>query len=197
MSKSITYRFISKLGINLSSGEYENITLIGAIRRGLSGYFKTILLKYCMYSVLLSPLNYRLIRPYLWKKMGCKVGKNVFIGYGVWLDFNYAHLIEIGDNVHITNMCLLLCHQRDIDQYAVGDDSSSLPYKKDKIIIEDGVMIGMNTTIMPGVRIGKGSIIGAKSLVVEDIPSWAIAAGNPAKIIKKIIQIIFQFFRVQ
>ena len=186
MSKSITYRFISKLGINLSSGEYENITLIGAIRRGLSGYFKTILLKYCMYSVLLSPLNYRLIRPYLWKKMGCKVGKNVFIGYGVWLDFNYAHLIEIGDNVHITNMCLLLCHQRDIDQYVVGDDSSTLPYKKDKIIIEDGVMIGMNTTIMPGVRIGKGSIIGAKSLVVEDIPSWVIAAGNPAKIIKSI-----------
>ena len=186
MAKSITYRFISKLGINLSSGEYESITFIGAIRRALSGYFKTILLKYCMYSVLLSPLNYRLIRPYLWKKMGCKVGKKVFIGYGVWLDFNYAHLIEIGDNVHITNMCLLLCHQRDIDQYAVGDDSSTLPYKKDKIIIEDGVMIGMNTTIMPGVRIGKGSIIGAKSLVVDDIPPWTVAAGNPAKIIKSI-----------
>ena len=108
MAKSITYRLISKLGINLSSGEYQDITLIGAIGRGLSGYFKAILLKYCMYSVLLSPLNYRLIRPYLWKKMGCKVGKKVFIGYGVWFDFNNAHLIEIGDNVHITNMCLLL-----------------------------------------------------------------------------------------
>ena len=101
MAKSITYRFISKLGINLSSGEYESITFIGAIRRGLSGYWKTMLLKYCMYSILFSPLNYRLIRPYLWKKMGCKVGKKVFIGYGVWFDFNYAHLIEIGDNVHI------------------------------------------------------------------------------------------------
>ena len=118
--------------------------------------------------------------------MGCKVRKKVFIGYGVWLDFNYAHLIEIGDNVHITNMCLLLCHQRDIDQYSVGDDSSTLPYKKDPIIIEEGVMIGMNTTIMPGVRIGKGSIIGAKSLVVDDIPPWTVAAGNPAKIIKNI-----------
>ena len=186
MAKSITYRLISKLGINLSSGEYQNITFIGAISRGLSGYFKTILLKYCMYSVLLSPLNYRLIRPYLWKKMGCKVGKKVFIGYGVWFDFNYAHLIEIGDNVHITNMCLLLCHQRDIESYFVGDDASTLPYKKDKIIIEDGVMIGMNTTIMPGSRIGKGSIIGANSLVVGDIPPWTIVAGNPAKIIKNI-----------
>ena len=186
MAKSFTYRLISKLGINLSSGEYKDITFMGAIKRGLSGYFKSFLLKYCMYSVVLSPLNYRLIRPYLWKKMGCKVGKKVFIGYGVWFDVNNAHLIEIGNNVHITNMCLLLCHQRDIDQYKVGDDSSVLPYIKDKIILEDGVMIGMNTTIMPGVRIGKGSIIGANSLVVRDIPSWVIAVGNPAKIIRNI-----------
>ena len=186
MSKSITYRIISKLGINLSSGEYENITFLGAVSRGLIGYFKMILLKYCMYSVFLSPFNYRLIRPYLWKKMGCKVGKKVFIGYGVWLDCNHANLIEIGDNVHITNMCLLLCHQRDLDNYFVGVDASSLPYKRNKIIIEDGVMIGMNTTIMPGVKIGKGAIIGAKSLVINDIPSWTMAAGNPAKVIKNI-----------
>lgn len=186
MSKSITYRIISKLGINLSSGEYENITFLGAVRRGLIGYFKTILLKYCMYSVFLSPFNYRLIRPYLWKKMGCKVGKKVFIGYGVWFDFNHADLIEIGNNVHVTNMCLLLCHQRDLDDYFVGTDASSLRYKKNKIIIEDGVMIGMNTTIMPGVKIGEGAIIGAKSLVIDDIPAWTIAAGNPAKVIKNI-----------
>ena len=186
MAKSFTYRLISKLGVNLSSGEYQNITFMAAIKRGLNGYFKSFLLKYCMYSVVLSPLNYRLIRPYLWKKMGCKVGKKVFIGYGVWFDFNNSHLIEIGNNVHITNMCLLLCHQRDIDQYKVGDDASALPYIKDKIILEEGVMIGMNTTIMPGVRIGQGSIIGANSLVVKDIPSWVIAVGNPAKIIRNI-----------
>jgi acetyltransferase-like isoleucine patch superfamily enzyme len=186
MAKSITYRFISKLGINLSSGEYENITFIGAMRRGLSGYLKAILLKYCMYSVLLSPLNYRLIRPYLWKKMGCKVGKKVFIGYGVWLDYNNTHLIEIGDNVHITNMCLLLCHQRDLSNYFVGENSANLKYKKDKIIIENGVMIGMNSTIMPGVTIGEGSIIGANSLVLCDIAPWTVAAGNPAKVLKSI-----------
>jgi acetyltransferase-like isoleucine patch superfamily enzyme len=118
--------------------------------------------------------------------MGCKVGKKVFIGYGVWLDYNNTHLIKIGDNVHITNMCLLLCHQRDLDHYFVGDNSANLKYKKDKIIIENGVMIGMNSTIMPGVTIGEGSIIGANSLVVCDIPPWTIAAGNPAKVIKNI-----------
>lgn len=187
MKKSFTYSLITKLGINISSGEYKEITFFEALRRSFKGYWKSILLKYCMYSVIFSPLNYRLIRPYLWKKIGCKLGENVFIGYGVWFDYNHAHLIEIGNNVHITNMSLLLCHQRNISQYFVGDDSSSLPYVKDKIVIEDGVMIGMNATIMPGVTIGKGAIIGAKSLVNKDIPPWTIVAGNPAKVIKHIV----------
>jgi len=186
MKKSFTYRLITKLGINLSAAEYHNISFFGALKRMMSGYLKSIILKYCMFSVLLSPLNYRLIRPYLWKKMGCKVGKKVFIGYGVWLDFNNSHLIEIGDNVHITNMCLLLCHQRDLEQYFIGENAAKLKYKKDKIIIKNGVMIGMNSTIMPGVTIGEGSIIGAQSLVVCDIPPWSIAAGNPAKVIQNI-----------
>ena len=107
MKKSLTYILIQKLGINLSAGEYHQVSFFGALKRMMGGLFKSIILKYCMYSVLLSPLNYRLIRPYLWKKMGCKVGKKVFIGYGVWLDYNNTHLIKIGDNVHITNMCLL------------------------------------------------------------------------------------------
>jgi acetyltransferase-like isoleucine patch superfamily enzyme len=186
MAKSSTYKLLSKLGIKLSSGEYQDISFVSALKRALAGYTKTILLKYCMYSVLLSPINYRLIRPYLWRKMGCKVGKNVFIGQGVWMDFNNANLIEIGDNVHITNMCLLLCHQRDISKYSHGVDSSSLPYIKAGITIEEGVMIGMNSTIMPGTRIGKGAIIGANSLINGYIPAWTISAGSPAKVIREI-----------
>lgn len=186
MNRSFTFKLISKLGMNISHDEYHDISFFGAITIALRGFRNGLLLKYCMYSVLLSAFNYRVIRPYLWKKMGCNLGKNVFIGYSVWFDYNNANLIEIGDNVHITNMCLLLCHQRDIDSYVIGSDSTKLPYKKGKIIIENGVMIGMNTTIMPGVKIGEGSIVGAKSLVLEDVPPWTIVAGNPAKIIKKI-----------
>jgi acetyltransferase-like isoleucine patch superfamily enzyme len=186
MKKSLTFRLITKLGIKISEGEYYDVTFFGAINRTMNGYWKSILLKYCMYSIIFSPFNYRLIRPFLWRKMGSKVGKNVFIGYGIWLDYNHANLIEIGDNVHITNMCLLLCHQRDLEDYFIGDNSAKLSYKKNKIIIENGVMIGMNSTIMPGVRIGEGSIIGAKSLVNIDIPPWSVAAGNPIKVIRNI-----------
>jgi len=186
--KSFTYRLLKKIGLNFSEGEYGQISFMHALKRALRGIFNAILLKYCMYSVLLTPLNYRKIRPILWKWMGAKVGENVFIGYEVWMDFNNAHLIEIGNGAHITNRCLLLCHQRDISQYFYGDDSTKLPYKKGKIVIKDNVMIGMGSIIMPGITIGEGAIVAAGSLVAKDIPAWTIAAGRPAKVIKHIPQ---------
>lgn len=57
------------------------------------------------------------------------------------------------------------------------------------IIIEDNVWITSNVTILPGVRIGKNSVIGAGSVVTKDIPDNVFAAGNPCKVIKKINRI--------
>lgn len=56
---------------------------------------------------------------------------------------------------------------------------------KGNIIIGNDVWIGMEATIMPGVSIGDGSIIGACSLVTKDVPPYVIALGNPAQIIRK------------
>ena len=52
------------------------------------------------------------------------------------------------------------------------------------IIIEDDVWLGSNVVILPGVKVGKGAVIGACSVVTKDIPSMAIAVGVPAKVIK-------------
>lgn len=49
-----------------------------------------------------------------------------------------------------------------------------------------GVWIGFNVSILPGVKIGKKSIIGAGSVVVNDIPDHSIAVGNPCKVIKQL-----------
>jgi acetyltransferase-like isoleucine patch superfamily enzyme len=53
-----------------------------------------------------------------------------------------------------------------------------------EVTIEDSVWLGANVIVMPGVKIGRGSVIAAGSVVVQDIPAMCIAGGNPAKIIK-------------
>ncbi|WP_297092247.1 acyltransferase [uncultured Draconibacterium sp.] len=183
---SITYRFLKFIGLNFSEEEYGDISFFKAIYRALKGIKNALLLKYCMYSVILSPLNYRKIRPIIWRWIGAQVGEDTFIGYEVWMDFNNAGLIEIEDHVHIANRCLLLCHQRDLSNYYVDDDYSKLPYHRKKIHLKKGCLIGMETIVMPGVTIGEGAIIGAGSLVTKDIPAWTIASGRPAKVIKQI-----------
>lgn len=57
---------------------------------------------------------------------------------------------------------------------------------KGPVIIEDDVWIGEMVCIMPGVTIGQGSIIGANAVVTKDIPSYCVAGGNPAKVIKQL-----------
>ena len=57
-------------------------------------------------------------------------------------------------------------------------------YNAKNIIIEDDVWIGFNCIILKGVRIGKGAIIGAGTIITKDVPSHAVIVGNPAKIIK-------------
>ncbi len=59
-----------------------------------------------------------------------------------------------------------------------------LPLKGDTVIGND-VWIGQNATIMPGVRIGDGAIIGANSTVASDISPYSVAAGNPARVIRR------------
>jgi virginiamycin A acetyltransferase len=67
-------------------------------------------------------------------------------------------------------------------EYSAPKDGD-LPHKGNTVIGND-VWIGYDSTILPGVRIGNGAIIGAKSVVTKDVPDYAIVAGNPAKVIK-------------
>lgn len=61
---------------------------------------------------------------------------------------------------------------------------SDLPIKGDTVI-ENDVWIGQNVTVLPGVHIGNGAIIGANSVVTKDVPAYHVAGGNPARIIRK------------
>lgn len=61
------------------------------------------------------------------------------------------------------------------------------------VIIENDAFLGVGTTVLPGVKIGEGAVIGAHSLVLSNIPPWTIAAGTPAKPIKKRPRLEIQF----
>lgn len=64
------------------------------------------------------------------------------------------------------------------------DSISKDIYSKGPIIIEEDVWIGSNSVILSGIKIGRGSVIGAGSIVTKDIPRYSIVVGNPAKVIK-------------
>jgi len=66
----------------------------------------------------------------------------------------------------------------------VDPQPEELPYKGDTVIGND-VWIGYETAIMPGVQVGDGAIVAAKSVVVSDVPPYTIFGGNPAKLIRQ------------
>ena len=182
---STTYKLLRVLGFNYSEEEYGDVSLWRVIKQ----FFRNIHLKHLekmLDRFYLEPFAPRKLRPILIRKMGCHVGKNTFFGDYVRIDTSYADMIYIGDYTHITSGCRLLCHQRDLTGYCVGDNAADLGYKTGEIHIGKGVMVGMETIIMPGVTIGDGAIIGAGSIVTRDIPAWTIATGRPAKVVKEI-----------
>ncbi len=100
-----------------------------------------------------------------------KLGKYVDIGAFTYINARYG--VEIEDNVQIGSHCSIYSH-------------STIDDKKGKVIIKRNARISTHCVIMPGVRIGENSIVGAFSFVNRNIPSNVVAVGVPAKIIKKL-----------
>ena len=106
------------------------------------------------------------------------------IGHGVYYDVHNANYITLENDVWVAANCTIFCHKRDIRNYRKGERYNDLGYIKSPVVLKKGCVVGIGSTVMPGVTIGEGSIIGAGSLVVNDIPAWTIAVGNPAKVVK-------------
>ena len=107
---------------------------------------------------------------------GLKLGKNVEIIETFFFDPSHCFLITIGDNTTICPNVRLIAHDASTKKF--------LGYTKiGKIEIEERCFIGDSVTILPNVKIGSNSIIGAGSVVTRTIPDNSVAAGNPAKVI--------------
>ena len=114
-----------------------------------------------------------------WIQPNAKIGANCWIGAFCFIADN----VTIGDNVSIANGVQIFDH--DTSHYRATHGKADI--NQYDVVIEDDVEIGANSVVIGDVTIGHNSIIGALSLVKEDVPNHSIAVGIPAKVIKKVI----------
>lgn len=108
----------------------------------------------------------------------CSSKNNVIIGNFCSIASNVI-IQEFYHNVNMTTTYNILSN-------LIKDKDASLQVvSKGNIVIEDDVWVGSNACILSGVKIGRGSVVGAGSVVTKDIPPYSIAAGNPCKVIRK------------
>lgn len=122
------------------------------------------------------------------------IGEWCYVGEGtkIWS----AKYISIGDRVlisHNVNIFDNLTHpysasarHKQFVQISTVGHPTKIDLGEKAVIVDDDVLIGASATILRGVRIGQGAIIGAGSVVTKDVPPWTIVAGNPARVIREI-----------
>ncbi len=132
-----------------------------------------------------------------------QLGRNVYVGHQAILKGYYRNTLRVGDETWIGQQCFL--HSAGgltigarvgigpgvrIITSAHRDEGREAPIlfspiDEAEVIIEDEADIGVGSVILPGVRIGRGAIIGAGSVVTRDIPSYSVAAGTPARVMRE------------
>ena len=117
----------------------------------------------------------------------CDYGYNIKTGTKVFFNFNCVVLdvaeVRIGNNVFFGPAVQIYTVNHPLDTKT----RNTLIEQALPVVIEDDVWIGGGAIILPGVTIGKGSVIAAGSVVTKDIPPDVVAAGNPCRIIKSVI----------
>lgn len=147
----------------------------------------------------------------VWNKDCIEIGKNVFIAEGSFLSVVKEHKgkkfqpsIVINDNVCIGADFHVSCTKSIVieknvlisDRVFIADgihgfENINIPVidqpmiNKGKVLIKEGSFLGINVVILPGVTVGKNSVVGASSVVTQDVPDYSVVIGNPARIIKK------------
>lgn len=177
-------------------------------------FFQIIYLIYCKIRTVLTFPNARIIRfpidirgrkfisidSGLTSGVGCRIeaypvdnNKTLFIGKNFQMN-DYVHIsavksVCIGDNVLLASKIYISdCTHGSY----IGDENDSdpllnpadRPLSVKPVIIEDNVWLGEFVSVLPGVTIGKGAIVGANSVVSKNLPPYVIAVGSPAKPIK-------------
>lgn len=123
----------------------------------------------------------------------CRIGNNSIISRLVSVNYNtkIGSHTKIMDNTHITGNMFIGDNVFISVLVATTNDNNigTKGYDEDKIrgpYIENNVLIGAGANLLPGVRIGQGSIVGAAALVTKDVPEYTVVMGIPAKAVRNL-----------
>ncbi|HXA53708.1 MAG TPA: acyltransferase [Solirubrobacteraceae bacterium] len=138
------------------------------------------------------------------------IGDHVYFGPGCWLlthelEGAAAGRIEIGDRTSIAGYCVLsaavsvsigeavlFARNVYIADHRHGFERADRAVLDQPIedlrpvVVEDGAWLGQNVVLLPGVRIGKGAVVGAGSVVREDVPPRCVTVGSPARVLRRL-----------
>lgn len=113
---------------------------------------------------------------------GAKVGKCVKISSHTFV----CEGVTIEDDVFIGHGVMFINDKYPRATINDGTPQTDMDWECVPTIIKKGASIGSNATVLCGVTVGEGAIVGAGSVVTKDVPAWTIAAGNPARILRKV-----------
>jgi maltose O-acetyltransferase len=161
-------------------------TLRGAMAErgwsGASGWFKVLYLY--LFRAWFWPLCAECLPanlgPFLRRLQGARVGRGVFIDRSVILDGIYPELITVGDDARLAPRCVVYCHSKAGRLLASGP----LPDVVAPVTIGPSAFVGLGVIIMPGVTVGRGAVLVSGAVVFGNVPDFAVASGNPARVIR-------------
>ena len=112
------------------------------------------------------------MRVFYYRSMGVAIGKKCYISSGAHIDVRRGE-IEIGEKVSISSGSYILGHAR------------RQPSKDGQVTrLEDNVRVFVNAVVLPGVTIGRNSVVGAGAVVTRDVPPDVVIMGNPARVVE-------------
>jgi acetyltransferase-like isoleucine patch superfamily enzyme len=114
------------------------------------------------------------LKRFLLRLTGMKVGRHVSVGLGVQFDIFFPELITLEDNCLLGYNATILCHEFLVKELRTGP-----------VVIGENAMIGANSTLLPGVRVGRNASVSAMSLVNRNVKDRELVQGVPIKGVKK------------
>jgi len=143
-------------------------TNIGFLLKGVLGYISYV----AIYPSFLAPLIHKI------RGVNIVNVHNVYIAPNVVIDSIFPEKLTIEDNVYITRGVKILCHTNYTPPLQKLFKAENIVKP---VLIKSGSFIGVNSIILPGITIGKCSIVAAGAVVTKNVPDYTIFGGNPAK----------------